>query len=848
APNAAVVEGAVESKEYYYPVNKRYEKSDIVNIRKMQTICMFPNISAEYEHRCKRFTYFSLDQSFILTGSINGVRSVDIGNGLFKGVIDNTGNSQNIICKDQNDGIYGKKKAPDGSEGFTYIFTTVATVPEHFINVCDMSGASCGYALNLRCEDKDVPALLESPMNSEFEIKLVSPQSVSKNDMYAYVDFGSSTSCMKYSIAGGKLIEDDIVLDKCTVRKFLTEYLDDNDYKFVINDPVLNNRSRFMSISTVYDDKIGVGDYSVYRDGWTPIVKNLSGYEPAISVSASNKTKIVKNPQVESANIIVNNICYTLACSAVARNCNEVYVVPTLPSKEYLSNIKQIWSRAISNVNDIFDIKINNVLETDDIQYLFESIAVSNGMPGQQTGTLMVSIDMGDGTTDMSAVILEAMAGGTTISHPCGQASVEYAGKNLIKQTIRDIIEHVSKKTAEDMLKGEGAFNSLFTPNNQSNEGIKEYKWKVDTLLKYFFEENTLNPPKDEAWQNKVMDILDISNLREGIDQKVAANFILRYAVLMPVIRDFVRTAIKLAGDRFNEENGSIIIDFVGGSSKGLKLLDVIDARHCAGQLVKQYFADEFAGLDVNIRGIDDDLNANNKNGKPKDGKDILIDGLKDLKIQHTPKENKFSITTDGGALVPAATQKQLDKEWRNIDTKAENLGLDVHINALNIPFKTVEECAAFVSGNGKFANAVDASITKNREIIDDPASYYKDYSSKDNPDVPVIEFTDYFNNEIFKKLIDNDDNNLDAIESLIENFVNHASGDMKSAIKRELLKNANDNSFYRATHSSIYPEMIKDTIFMFTVSKLLSEFHRGYNDHQIISDANQVGGYQFGG
>ena len=67
-----------------------------------------------------------------------------------------------------------------------------------------------------------------------------------------------------------------------------------------------------------------------------------------------------------------------------------------------------------------------------------------------------------------------------------------------------------------------------------------------------------------------------------------------------------------------------------------------------------------------------------------------------------------------------------------------------------------------------------------------------------------------------------------------------------------EILNAGDANSFYKATHSRIYPEMIKNTIFMFAVSKLLSKFHGGFRkDHPIrkVDDVNEIGGisYTFG-
>ena len=61
----------------------------------------------------------------------------------------------------------------------------------------------------------------------------------------------------------------------------------------------------------------------------------------------------------------------------------------------------------------------------------------------------------------------------------------------------------------------------------------------------------------------------------------------------------------------------------------------------------------------------------------------------------------------------------------------------------------------------------------------------------------------------------------------LIKDFINKAERNgMKPAINAELLPGLPNNSFYRATHASIYPEMMKSAIYMFSISRLLSDYY----------------------
>lgn len=803
---------------YVYHVIRKYSVSDIINITKLQTMCMYPNIPVEFEDRCEKYTYFSLDQTFILTIPMNGAsRVIDLSDGLFIGCI-NDNNRQLLIKKDKNinNSVYCTKKTPNGS-----VFTAVSSVPEHFIDVCDMSGNSCGYVLNIRTNNSDVPALMTSNTKNNFKIQLPDYQPAQDREFRAYVDFGSSSSCMKYRIANAQgMLSDTTVFNRCTVRTLLAEYFK-NDYKLVINDPETNSYTKFMSISTIYDEQLGAVDYSIYKDGWMPVTPNLNGYEPTIKVLASNKTQLIHGVNNVSPNIIINNLCYTIACNAVTKDCNKVFIVPSLPNSDYKDKLLNIWNYAIKNVRTIFpNLKIYNALNTDNIQYLLESIAVSNGMNNPAVGNLSVSIDMGDGTTDMSAILLDR--NGQRIM--CGQASVEYAGKNLIKTVVRDILENVnSKKHAENILKGniDSATSSLFTPSDDSPEGEQEYEGKVNNLINIFFQGDQLVRPKpdDDSWENKIIDILDISNLTSNIDQKVAANLILRYAILMPVIKDFIQTAIKLAGNKF-DENTSIKIEFVGGSAKGIALLNVVDSLRNikAGQILENYFKKAFKNnvTVVGTAGI-------------QNGKDLLIDGLSRLNISPNANNNGCNIS------LPNAQINQQAEQWKKIDpSEIADLGNSIHKDALNFPFKSMAECE----------NNRIISEAANKTIINNPSSYYKGYPENNN--APFEEFKDYFDNEIYNKLIDDGNGIPDTIETLITGFVRNASPSMKNAIDREITNMVNDNSFYRATHSSVYPEMIKNTIFMFAVSKLLSEFHGGYREDGIIT--RTANGYQFGG
>ncbi len=808
---------------YEYSVARTYDVAHIRNIKKLQTLCMYPNLPSEYEDRCSNYTYFSVQDSNILTTGIKGFEQIDLSNGTFYGNIDNTGDKKLILNKfdGADDAVYRKKRTffSKKNNEVNTIYTTTATVPEHFIEVRDNQGRNCGYFLNIRTLDNDIPPLLSSSETVDFKISVTNSLPEGKNKAYAYIDYGSSTSCVKFRINNGDLI-DTMITNCCTLRTLLAEYAK-NDYKLFINDPVLNNHTKFMSISNIYDCEEGIRDYAVYRDGWMPVTKNLTGYE-SIDVLSSGKVELAKTAN-KSATIIINNLCYIIACNAVSMNCNEVYIVPSLPSVNYKRHFFNILTDAIRNIKKMFPkLTIHNTLDTDSndsLQFLFESIAVSNGIDTKIPGSVMINIDMGDGTTDMSAIYID-MNQNVRI---CGHSSIEYAGKNLIKTTVRDIMKNcVSKEVVEKMLKGELNYgDSLFTPDNEKDE--QDYEGKVNNLIKSFFNNNGVllseNQQNYDSWENKVMDILAISNLKENIDQKVAANLILRYMLLMPVIKDFIKVAKKIAGV---DDDVSIHIKFVGGSAKGIKLLNVIDSHRStkAGDILIKYFKKEF-GDSTQVDGV-----APAKN--PKDGKDILIDGLAMLKVDRNIA-GTYTITPNnvaGNQIVAVNWKEEIDPLYY------DKLGDTIHQNALNVPFTSLTQ----------ENNSIQVAQDKNKRIINSPGSYYN--SKINNTDGLFNEFTDYFNNEIYEKLINDGDGNPDIIEMLIQNFANNASPGMKSAIVREMIY----DSFVYATRSDIYPEMIKSAIFMFTTSKILSDYHGRFRSDYPIKSTEDVTGYEFGG
>ena len=454
---------------------------------------------------------------------------------------------------------------------------------------------------------------------------------------------------------------------------------------------------------------------------------------------------------------------------------------------------------------------IFNTLNTPNGQCLYESVAISNGIVAPGVDTLFINIDIGDGTTDMSAMMIDKFS----TKHMCGYSSVEYAGKNLIKNTIKDIMQNAPRVTVEKLLKGGAGFGTgIFA----SNPGISksDYDGLADNLINNFFKVTDRKNDPDSSWENSVLDILNISSISSNIDPKIAMNFMLRYIVLMPVVKDFTITAIKLAGENFQAGTSSINISFYGGASKGIEAFTAVDPRTVGNvrNNIDQYFADELKsysfGVTVNVPQID--------------GKQTLITGLHSLKIVPHPGFIQ---------LLPIGSVAAIN--WSNINpTNYVTFGEPdcVHCNVGKFQFASLKS----VNDDVAKAGAINKAQLKN------PQSYYDDLSN------PVEDFKNYFNNEIFGKILDNKDGHPDLIETIIKDFINNASPNMQNCIRQKLLGGTPGNSFIKATSSNVYPEMMKNTIFMFAVSDILTEFHGPLRSDHIIMNAADIPGYQFGG
>ena len=796
---------------------KEYSSSNMKIIRNIPTFCVYPNLPVHKEDRCTAYTYLTNTSSFILDSEdLNGVssdRTLDLSsNAYFHADFDGSGQKKIF------DGANKKSTLIDGKK--IDILTREGTKCSHFVGLYDQNNTYCGIIVNFTdAEGIQLPALMKSGDTMKFSF--VSPEDYSPNgEFFAYVDFGSSSSCIKYQVNAGALHEGQGVVEKSsTMRMVLAQYAPKTDYKYIINIPSDYTKSTFPSVAVNYDAENTVPDYYPYRHHWMPLANSASDYESiGVHLATSNKVALIDGVRNGAAanepNTIITNIVYMVACNAIVNDCSAVTIVPSLPSEEFADSLKQVWASAIQVIKSRFKFNtFDTVLDAEGRHFLFESVAISLGGPPPGQNTLSINVDIGDSTTDMTAIYIDSQSN----RNICGYSSLNYAGKQMIKSTIRDVVcNTLNPDHLRHVLKGQvpGYGEPLFACD-PGKENL--YNSLMDGLINNFYDGNRLKTKPQDFWENNVVEVLGISKMRADADQKIIANFIARYLFLLPVIVDFIKTSMKLAEDigESTYKIKTIYINFYGGGSSGLELINALDRRpNNIYKHIENYFKNAFTGLTVQM-----DVKGSSK--------DSLVDGLATLDTSFSVQSNSFIVKA------PAAVN---NVSWEKVNPRQfEEFGASVHKDALYRQFERTEDTSS--------------DQTNNRNIFEDPASYFavpEDMEgTKTMNDIACEEFLEFFKKEIYDGMIDNGDVRRDPIEELFKGFVKDVNEILLYDIKADAV---NGDAYNRAVlSSSIYPEMVKNAIFMFTASDMLSK-HHGEIPETRIKNAATAGNYSFGG
>ena len=447
-------------------------------------------------------------------------------------------------------------------------------------------------------------------------------------------------------------------------------------------------------------------------------------------------------------------------------------------------------------MHEIFDIEIENVIDAKNKNLLYESIAISNGTEGVGDNVLRVNVDIGDSTTDMSAVLKRGKS-----ACLCGYSSINYAGKKLLKQSFHSMLSSIGMKNDIHKFREYVKKFLLGSENNHLNPFIIPNDENETTAVieeicnKFYPNQRKGGKPRNESWQNNFMELIDTAeiNAADGrkssasysgkCDIKIKADIIMRYAVIMPVIKDFTETALAMCQ---SDEKTSINISFYGGGAKGITLADwFTDGNDSFLKKVSAYFQNSFSQeCYIEVPDVD--------------AKVHLVRGLSNLDVyKDTDGENNIR---------PADNSVDFVVSWKETDPS----------NIFTFNSIRAERCSKF--------NLVRAV---NQEDVEENMVQHKKSENYMPDDVPQ-DFCKYAQDIISLFLYDSD-----IKEFFKDCFITNPSEETKNSIRKLL---ASDGSAFESTlNSKVYPEMIKNTSYMFAMSDLLAgHFGNGFSEKAV--------------
>lgn len=761
-------DGSEAYVRYRFKKEKKYTKENIRNSFNLRTFCMYPDVPLEYEDMCTQYTYFSNSNSFVINSmddSDDEMESID----LSKRRLGYDGNIEQICF----DGIFSEAVLIKAQ---TDLVISFSAHQRHIIKVISPDNEYIGCVVNLRTLEYKRPSLLPEGFSVGIDLRHIEinrPQNV----MDVYVDFGSSSSTIGYRINNGIMEYGSNIWSFPIVRELLSEY-DRNSYINYIN----SDMTKFIadtvpSVSVKYNGG-AVTDHIPNHEAWMPFKKRFTDFEKRrIDIDVSHKTELISGKNTESPEIIISSLCFTALCRAVNTGCSIVNFYPSLPNEEYAEPLIQIWNSVLESMEKVFKIRTDHMLKSVNKHFLYESIAFSNGTIGIGNNVLTISVDMGDSTTDMSAVFSNEF-GEKKI---CGYSSLEYAGKNLLKESVRNIIGHMDvPDTAAAFMSGNDKKQPFFIPvcpQSPANNII------LNISKKFFPGANRTGLPRNESWQNNFMELLETASVNTEkstniIDLKAQTDIIMRYTLLMPVVRDFVETALSICSAN---SSTAIRILFSGGASKGFLLADKLTESSGVNYMkrAEKYFSDYFHGK---CRICNVEIPSDNS-------KEQLIKGLSQLSVV----TNNMGITE----LYLTDQKMTVDVCWDEIAPKSVNLNESRMKNCSNFKFRKImhsEDIRYNSSQRKKAENCI-------------PENAYNALSA--------------FLNELIAHFI----TEKEFVSFFKKSFVADANPLTRSAINKQFVYKDNEmTSFRRASDSEVYPEMIRSTAFLFETSRLLSE------------------------
>lgn len=753
-------------------LSKKYEDNHIKEIVNLGTFCMYPDIPLEYENRCSQYIYLSNEASVIESDNMYNDRI-----------------SRVYIPKNILNNIPGSSETAMLRYNIRLNFIS-SPKQHHIIKINDSDNNYTGCILNLRTLSKNYPAFLSTENVTNISL-LADSIHVNKNsNMYAYVDFGNSTSAVGYRINNGVLQTDDIKGGEPLIRKLLTVY-DKKSYSIFINSSDDYKLNKIPSYLINYDSYDLINDFLKYSLILMPLTGNISETENAgLQISIDFKPKCSRTvyytktgskyhydskcgcgtyylcvldeavrmglkpckqcifeSNMDKLHIMIFNLCYIAVYNAVTKNCSNIFIFPTFQNEKCYNTIYSIWSLVIDKVRDIFSVNVINMLKCNKKYLLYDSVASIEDIKSVGNNVVITNVHMGDSGTDMSAIFIDKFGS----KKLCAYSSVSYGGKNLLTSVVSDMLSHIElKQDAETFFFGTNG-KKAFINFPESDEYSKNIAKKI--CLQFFLNNKRKGKPRNKNWHYYFSHLLDRAKVNtstgdNAMDIKARADLLFRYAVLMPVIKDFILKAFTLCD---SDENTVVSIEFSGGASQGLIIADEITDKRFFSN-IKDYFRSSFRLNDLSV-----------SDNNPK--KQII------------EKINEYSISVD-------------DKGIYNIDTSSDLLSVldskvQVHINS-----------------SGSLFNDFDKYIS---EII---ARFIPDENMS----------------QLFKN-----------------SFVDSPAESTRNETKAQLSQKQNGSSLILAEESEIYSEMMRNTAYMFEAVRLIANhFGKGFSESGMSGNVNE--------
>lgn len=756
---------------YLFDERHLYDTQHIRNADNLGTFCMYPDIPLEYESRCKKYTFIYNTQS-----TIHG-----------------HGNPSGNELKEGNY-VY----LPSGEK--LYIRSTEK--PVHLLSISLENMEISGYILNLRTLHNAPSPLLFNNRITEIDLRV--NQDKPDNKMYAYFDFGSSSSAFGYRINNGILVTDSITGNTPIVRELLAHY-DTESYSDYINFGRDVEKTFIVPSANIMLNGLTIEDLWPYHLGFVPFSKKFTNFEKRrLQIDVSHKSELMLGKIHKNTMSIIYNMCYTAVCHAINMNCKEIFIVPSLPNEGYADAYYKLWEVVRKNVQQIFDIKINNLLCAENKHLLYESIAISNGFQGAGNNVLRISVDIGDSTTDMSAVFIK-----NDCASVCGYSSVNYAGKELLKESLRVMLSTIGKQNNVSVFRdyvkkfilgrGDNHDNPFMVTDNEND--VSDITDEI--CRKFYPNPKRAGRPRNESWQNNFIElfgkaVINVSNGKAvsgkytgSADIKIKADILMRYAVLMPVIKDFINTALTMC----DSDNATAInISFYGGGTNGILLSDAFTAGNNSFlKKMQSYFNKSFIQpCFVEVPDVD--------------AKAQLIKGLSKLDICMT-SDGKYNLYLSDNRLF------NFTVSWNDIEPT----------NIYKFNDVRAERCKKFGL----------VQITSHQQIEQNDINFRK--AENYMPAEMCEDFQKYAKNII--DLFISDEN----LSSFFDNsFITNPLPDTKDSIRELLSSNEKNTAFLNAINSKVYPEMMKNTVYMFAMGKMLSKcFGNGFSGVAVTENPN---------